>query len=76
MSHSGEGGAYGAALVAGAGVGIWSRVEEAVKVLEVGTKTSPIPKNVEGYDRLFKIYRGLYSSLKSTFGQISEIYSR
>lgn len=74
MSGSGEGGAYGAALVAGVGVGIWPSVEEAVKALKVETKTSPIPKNVEIYDGLFKIYQGLYRSLKSTFGQISEIY--
>ena len=31
VSGSGEGGAYGAALVAGAGVGIWSDVTEAVR---------------------------------------------
>ena len=74
VSGSGEGGAYGAALVAGVGAGIWPTVEEAVKVLKVETKTSPIPKNVEIYDRLFKIYQTLYGSLKTTFDKISEIY--
>jgi xylulokinase len=74
VSGSGEGGSYGAALVAGVGVGIWSTVEEAVKVLKVETRNSVIPKNVEIYNRLFKIYRGLYGSLKSTFDQISGIY--
>jgi xylulokinase len=74
MSGSGEGGAYGAALLAGVGVGIWQSVEEAVKAVKVETKTSPIPKNVEIYDGLFGVYRRLYGSLKSTFGQISEIY--
>jgi xylulokinase len=74
MSGSGEGGAYGAALVAGVGVGIWPSVEEAVKSLKVETKTSPIPKNVEIYDRLFKIYPSLYRDLKTTFDKISEIY--
>jgi xylulokinase len=74
MSGSGEGGAYGAALVAGVGVGIWPSVEEAVKVVKVETKTSPIPKNVEIYHRLFRVYQNLYGNLKGSFDQISEIY--
>jgi len=74
MSGSGEGGAYGAALVAGVGVGIWPSVEEAVKALKVETKTSPIPKNVEIYHRLFRVYQNLYRNLKGSFDQISEIY--
>ena len=74
MSGSGEGGAYGAALVAGAWVGIWPTVEEAVKALRVETKTSPIPRNVEIYARLFNVYQNLYSTLKDTFDQISEVY--
>jgi xylulokinase len=74
MSGSGEGGAYGAALVAGVGIGIWPSVEEAVKLLKVETKTFPIPKNVETYDRLLKIYQSLYGSLKTTFDKISEIH--
>jgi xylulokinase len=74
MSGSGEGGAYGAALVAGVGVGIWPNVEEAVKSLKVETTTSPIPKNVEIYDGLFGVYQNLYGHLKGSFDQISEIY--
>lgn len=74
VSGSGEGGAYGAALVAGVGIGIWPSVEEAVKVLKIETRTSPIPKNVEIYDRLFEIYQSLYGSLKTTFDKISGIY--
>jgi xylulokinase len=76
MSGSGEGGAYGAALVAGTGVGIWPVVEEAVKSLKVETKTSPIPKNVEIYNRLFKVYQDLYSTLKGTFDEISGVNER
>jgi xylulokinase len=74
VSGSGEGGAYGAALVAGVGVGIWPTVEEAVKVLRVETKTSPIPRNVETYKRLFNVYQDLYGNLKSSFHQTSGIY--
>jgi len=74
MSYSGEGAAYGAALVAGAGIGLWSTVEEAVKGLTVETRNSPILKNVIVYDKLFPIYRNLYETLKKTFDQISAIY--
>jgi xylulokinase len=59
VSGSGEGGAYGAAFVAGVGVGIWSSIEEAVKALKVETKTSSLPKNVEIYSKLFNIYQSL-----------------
>ena len=74
MSHSAEGGAFGAALVAGAGIGIWPTIEEAVKVLRMETKNSPISENIWVYDNIFQIYRGLYRILKNTYDQISEIY--
>ncbi|MEM3112772.1 MAG: xylulokinase [Candidatus Anstonellales archaeon] len=74
MSGSGEGSAYGAALVAGVGVGIWPNMEEAVKGLKIVTNNSPIPENVEKYEKLFKIYQNLYKTLKPTFDKISELY--
>jgi len=73
MSHSAEGGAYGAALVAGVGIGIWSTIEDAVKELKVETRSVPIPENVSVYDGLFQVYRKLYGALKNTFDQISEL---
>lgn len=75
VSGSSEGGAYGAALVAGAGVGLWRDVEEAVKVLEAETKDDHIRENTELYDRLFSIYHDLYGALKGSFDRVSEIYS-
>ena len=74
MSGSAEGGAYGAALVAGAGIGIWASVEEAVKVLQVETRNSPVPENIGMYDRLFKVYRSLYGALTGSFHTLTEIY--
>lgn len=75
VSGSSEGGAYGAALVAGAGVGLWKNVEEAVEVLKAETKDDPIKENVHLYNRLFPIYRVFYSSLKDGFDRIAEIYT-
>lgn len=74
VSGSGEGGAYGAALVAGAGVGMWSSVEEAAQVVKIETRNPAVPKHTEAYDRLFPVYQGLYSALKESFDHISAIY--
>ena len=74
VSGSAEGGAYGAALVAGAGIGLWPTVEEAVKSLKIETRTKPVPENVAIYNRLLPIYQGLYDALKNSFDQCSHIY--
>jgi xylulokinase len=75
VSGSAEGGAYGAALVAGAGVGIWSSVEEAVQVVRTETRNDPIAENFEIYNKLFPIYRDLYGALKGSFDKIADIYT-
>jgi xylulokinase len=64
---AGEGGAYGAAVVAGVGAGVWRSVDEAAKLLTVETVTQPIPENVEAYNRIIKTYSGLYEDLKQRF---------
>ena len=75
VSGSSEGGAYGAALVAGAGTGVWSSVEEAAQVVKAESTTQPNPKNIDIYDRLYQIYSNLYHSLKATFDQLAALYS-
>lgn len=73
VSGSGEGGAYGAALVAGVGVGIWSDLVEASKVLHEETTTLPIPENVEVYDKMYALYDKIYVALKDTFKILTEV---
>jgi len=73
VSGSGEGGAYGAAFVAGAGVGVWSSLEEALSVLKIETETHPIRENILLYERLYQVYRDLYERLKPTFDEISSV---
>ncbi len=63
---SSEGGAYGAALIAGAGCGVWSSVEEAVKNLKIESVQQPNPKNEDIYNDFFNEYKKLYNKLKST----------
>ncbi|MCW5853083.1 MAG: xylulokinase [Anaerolineae bacterium] len=62
-----EGAAYGAALLAGVGIGVYTSVEEAAaRVIRVVTRTAPsadAPRYAPGY----AIYRQLYPSLRPTF---------
>ncbi|MCK4962768.1 MAG: xylulokinase, partial [Anaerolineales bacterium] len=76
VSGSAEGGAYGAALVAGAGVGVWQSVEEAVRVIKTEKRTLPDDKNIEIYSKLYPIYSDLYDHLKDTFDKLADIYSQ
>jgi xylulokinase len=69
-----EGPAYGAALLAGAGVGVFPSVEEACRsAIRVVGRTAPIPQNVEVYDRFYPIYRELYGALKPHFDAVTEL---
>jgi xylulokinase len=63
-----EGAAYGAALLAGVGTGLWPDVDAAcaATVTETGS-TSPEPNNVREYGRGYRLYRRLYPALKSVF---------
>jgi xylulokinase len=63
-----EGAAYGAALLAGVGGGIYQSVEEAVQAtVKVTDRTVPIPEDVRRYEELYPAYRNLYHALKDTF---------
>jgi xylulokinase len=70
LTGAAEGGAYGAAVVAGVGAGIFESVETASKMLKEETLTLPIAENVAVYQRLFKVYQGLYEDLKDRFKQL------
>jgi xylulokinase len=66
-----EGGAYGAALLAGVGAGAWSDVPTACKAaIKVTGSTRPDLAQVEAYRRAYPLYRELYPALKSSFGKM------
>jgi len=71
VSGSGEGGAYGAALVAGAGAGVWSSVDDAIGVLKKETETIPNPGNKNIYEDMYNIYHSLYGVLKPVYRDLS-----
>lgn len=72
VSGSAEGGAYGAALVAGVGCGLMGTLSEAVGQLQTETVTEPDPKAKSLYDHLYGIYCSLHPALSTAFHQLSQ----
>ncbi|MDI6829462.1 MAG: FGGY-family carbohydrate kinase, partial [Armatimonadota bacterium] len=69
-----EGPAFGAALLAAVGVGIYNSVEEACRnTIKVVSTTTPNFENKTLYDRYYEVYRALYPALKEQFRVVSEI---
>ncbi len=61
---SAEGGAFGAALVAGAGCGMWPSLDEAMKLAKPESETLPNPANREVYAKLYAKYVKIYEALQ------------
>jgi xylulokinase len=60
-----EGAAYGAALLAGIGAGVWRSVESACESsVHVARQVEPIGKNVDLMNRRYEEYRKLYPALR------------
>ena len=65
-----EGAAYGAALLAATGAGIYDSVEMACDAtIQVTGSTKP-GKDVPRYDEIYPLYRDLYPALSPTFNSI------
>jgi len=66
-----EGGAYGAALLAGVGAGAWSDVASACReCIRITGSTSPDEKEAEAYRKAYMVYQDLYPALKESFGKM------
>lgn len=66
--NTSEGGAFGAALLAGVGAGAWPSVEAAcAATVQITGSTQPIAENVAVYARQYALYKGLYTALSPTF---------
>jgi xylulokinase len=74
LTNAAEGPAYGVAILAGVGTGVWSSVEEACKSsIKRETKISPNRKLAATYDCYYPMYRKLYFDLKDRFAEIATI---
>ena len=67
LTGAAEGGAYGAAVVAGVGAGLWPSIEHAATMLSVETHTQPNLENTKKYEKIMNTYAGLYQDLKQRF---------
>jgi xylulokinase len=60
-----EGAAYGAALLAGVGTGVWPSVDDACDLaVGVGRRVAPIEKNAALMERMYAEFRKLYPALR------------
>jgi xylulokinase len=71
-----EGPAFGVALLAGVGTGVWSSVPEACRAtIRVVERSGPVPASRAIYDRLYPVYRALYPALREPFAAVAKIYA-
>jgi xylulokinase len=72
LTNASEGPAYGVAILAGVGTGVWNSVEEACKAcIKKTEKIAPNKKRAAEYDRFFTTYEKLYGDLKSRFTEMA-----
>lgn len=69
-----EGAAYGAALLAGVGAGLWPDVDAACAAsIHLTGRTAPTQEGMVRYEPLYSEYRRLYGALKPTFDAVAAL---
>jgi xylulokinase len=72
-----EGPAFGAAILAGVGAGIYNSIQEATnQIVETTSSTRPAGDKVKVYEEYYRIYRSLYPALKPQFDEVSATIAR
>jgi xylulokinase len=67
-----EGPAFGVALLAGVGTGVWASVAEACRAtIHVVDRAAPEAPAQAVYNRFYPIYRSLYAALKEPFATVT-----
>jgi xylulokinase len=69
-----EGAAFGAAIMASVGCGVFPSVAEACRqAISLTNFTEPIAENQRRYQEYYQIYRALYGALKPQFDRVTDI---
>ncbi|MCJ7657259.1 MAG: FGGY-family carbohydrate kinase, partial [Candidatus Atribacteria bacterium] len=69
-----EGPAFGAALIAGVGVGVYNSFAEAVnRIIKVKKTIFPRIQNTKKYNQYYQLYKKLYYSLEEDFKELQKI---
>ncbi|TET36999.1 MAG: xylulokinase [Anaerolineales bacterium] len=71
--NSEEGAAFGAALLAAVGAGVFADVPTACRSIIDITERTPPGESVPIYRKMYPVYRDLYPSLRASFTVLSEI---
>lgn len=72
--NSKEGPAFGAAILASVACGLYKTVDEACeKLIKVTGTIEPNEENVQKYDKIYSVYRGMYDVLKDSYKKLAEI---
>lgn len=67
-----EGPALGVAILAGAGTGVYSSVQDGcAAVIKTNSPQNPISQNSAEYEKFYKVYRALYPALKNNFSELA-----
>ena len=74
LTNSEEGGAFGVALLAGVGVGLYKGVPQACKqLIKPAEVTKPKKKQAEAYRPYKELYAKLYGDLKPRFAEMAAL---
>jgi xylulokinase len=74
LTNASEGPAYGVALLAGVGTGVWSTVEEACRSsIKQTEKVTPTRKATALYESHYRTYDKLYFDLKDRFNEMAAL---
>ena len=69
-----EGPALGVAILAGAGTGVYSSVQDGcAAVIKTNSPQNPISQNSAEYEKFYNIYRALYPALKNNFSELAKL---
>jgi xylulokinase len=72
-----EGPAFGAALLAGAGIRVFKSVEEACQeTISKSESISPKSENVRIYEDYYQIFRKIYDDLRDNFKRLNEVVAK
>lgn len=70
---AGEGACLGAAILAGVGTGVYNSVEDACdKIISYSETEAPDIDAHKEYERMYQIYRNVYTGLKPTFSSLQK----
>jgi len=70
VTGASEGGAYGAALVAGVGAGFWRHLDEAVTVVHETGRARPESAHAPCHERALRMHRSAFLALEASSSEL------